>query len=228
MRVTAHPYSQRAAIARGYRETAHARIGLARMTMEGIEGAEVKRTASLLTTTASAVTSPGRAAVAVRRPPSSRARDADLLVADPPEVLYDERPVAVYEESSRATAVIRISAWDEREVTHSLRHVSRHMSTSSTPTSTSSGAATDAAIEHRTAKVSSTLVSFSSAAMDATSCGSSCSRGEHRAERTVCDSDVAQGMPEPRWTIGAASTDRCAPLRGPPRRGESTRRRGRS
>jgi Acetyltransferase (GNAT) family len=197
--VTVHPYSQRAAIARGYRETALMLGSVpARMTMEGIEGAEAgKRTASLLNyrplrPSPRPVELPSQYADLLR----AALANADLLVADPPEVLYDERPVAVYEESSRATAVIRISAWDEREVTHSLRHVlAAHVDVVYADLDLCSGAATDAAIEHLNGEgfFYAGLVLFSRDGRDFLRL--QLLNAEYiELEQTVCDSDVAQDM----------------------------------
>jgi hypothetical protein len=123
--VTVHPYSQRAALARGYRETGVLLGSVpARMEMEDIEGAEAgRRTASILSyrmlrPSPRAVTLPARYAAEVEAAYANVGLETVASAVPPPAAAA----VTSFEEESRATAVLSVPAWDEHTVVHAMRH----------------------------------------------------------------------------------------------------------
>lgn len=150
--LTVHPYSQRAARARGYRET-----GLmlghvpARMEIEGIEGAQAgKRTASILVLrplrpSPRAPVLPARYENLLREAYANAGLELepDAEPAPPPA-----EPIAVTEEASRNSALIRVCAWEEKAVVHALRQeLARHHDVIYVDLDLSTGAATADALE---------------------------------------------------------------------------------
>lgn len=149
--VTVHPYSQRAALARGYRETGVLLGSVpARMEMEGIEGAEAgRRTASILSyrmlrSTPRAVTLPARYADELEAAYANVGLETIGGTAPVPSTAS----ISSLEEKSRATALLSVSAWDEHAVVHELRRALVHNDVVYIDLDLTSGAAPDEAVEH--------------------------------------------------------------------------------
>lgn len=122
--VTVHPFSQRAALARGYRETG-VMLGSvpARMEMESIEGADAgRRTASILSyrmlrPSPRSVTLPARYAAEL----GAAYLNVGLEVARPATPQPSAAPIVTTEEESRAASTVSVSTWDAHAVTHEVR-----------------------------------------------------------------------------------------------------------
>lgn len=197
--VTVHPFSQRAAIARGYRETG-VMLGSvpARMEMESIEGANGgARTASILSfrmlrTSRRGVSLPQR----YRSELVEAYANVGLETGPRPPEAPGSPPVTETEEKSRATAVITVSCYDETAVLHALRRaLARHVDAVYADLDLTNGAASDEAVERLNAE------GFFYAGLVL------CGRHGHdyvrlqllnaenvELERIVCDSDVAQSI----------------------------------
>ncbi len=155
--VTVHPFSQRAALARGYRETGVMLGSIpARMEMAGIDGAAGgKRTASILSFR---VLHPSRRCVSL----PGRYR-AELIAAyanvgletgtDPAAGAAAGEPVTASEEESRATAVLTVSSYDEAPLLHAVRRaLARHVDVVYADLDLTTGAASDEAVERLNAE----------------------------------------------------------------------------
>jgi GNAT superfamily N-acetyltransferase len=148
--VTVHPFSQRAALARGYRETG-VMLGSvpARMEMAGIDGAEPgRRTASILSyrmlrNRPRGVTLPARYAGGLR----AAYANVGLEIAAAEAAAPGDAAVTADEEASRGTAVLTVSAWDEAAFVHELRHaLAHHVDAVYADLDLVSGAASDEAV----------------------------------------------------------------------------------
>jgi GNAT superfamily N-acetyltransferase len=148
--VTVHPYSQRAALARGYRETG-VMLGSvpARMEMEGIAGADAgRRTASILSyrmllRAPRPVTLPPRYAGELE----AAYRNIELELAGRASPATPAEPVTASEEDSRATSTLLVSAWDEQAVVHEIRRALARQDVVYLDLDLVTGAATDEAVE---------------------------------------------------------------------------------
>jgi hypothetical protein len=148
--VTVHPFSQRAALARGYRETA-VMLGSvpARMEMESIEGADAgRRTASILSyrmlrPEPRSVALPGLYGHVLE----AAYLNVGLDVAPSTAPLPSAVPVVTTEEASRATSTVTVSTWDGHEVAHEVRRALAKQDVVYVDLDLATGAATDEAIE---------------------------------------------------------------------------------
>jgi len=148
--VTVHPYSQRAALARGYHETGVLLGSVpARMEMEGIEDAAAgRRTASILSyrmlrPAPRAVTLPARYAAELEAAYTNAGLETGAGAAAAPL----SAPVLSFEEESRATAVLSVPSWDEQTVVHAVRQELARQDVVYVDLDLVTGAATDEAIE---------------------------------------------------------------------------------
>lgn len=148
--VTVHPYSQRAALARGYHETGVLLGSVpARMEMEGIEGAAAgRRTASILSyrmlrPSPRAVTLPARYTAELE----AAYANVGLETSGSDTPAPSAGSVQSFEEESRATAVISVPAWNEQAVVHELRRALARQDVVYVDLDLVTGAASDEAIE---------------------------------------------------------------------------------
>jgi hypothetical protein len=148
--VTVHPFSQRAAIARGYRETGIMLGSVpARMEMESIEGAEAgRRTASILSyrmlrPSPRPVALPARYAAELEAAYLNVGLDVAPATTPHPAAA----PIATVEEESRAASTVIVSTWDAHAVTHEVRRALAKQDVVYVDLDLVTGAATDDAVE---------------------------------------------------------------------------------
>ncbi len=197
--VTVHPYSQRSAHARGYRETG-IMLGSVptRMQMEGIGGVEPgRRTASLL---GFRVLRPSPRALALPRRYADLLRtalaNAGLVAAAARKEQAAGEPVTWSEEESRGTALVRVTRWDEHAFVHTLRHeLARHVDVVYADLDLTSGAASDEAVARLNTEgfFYAGLALFGPEGHDHLRL-QLLNAENVELERIVCDSDFAQGL----------------------------------